>query len=178
MDNAELMNLLPFYFQKIKDFIALMETEETELNLLNLNRQRVYDNFFIQLADSDTLTYHEKLLGISALNDETLEFRRLRVLNRYNKFQKLTLPELKERLNLILSVGNWEISIDYDKYEMNIEIKTNNLSVMKELLNTLIYTNPAHIQINAVQSMEELLSGNIYLGLVVNPSFHYIFSDK
>jgi len=52
MDNPNLISLLPHYFRKVKDFIALMETENIELGQLEGSMQQVYDNFFIQTADA------------------------------------------------------------------------------------------------------------------------------
>ena len=122
MDNPNLISLLPHYFRKVKDFIALMETENIELGQLEGSMQQVYDNLFIQTADSDTIRYHEKLLGIITNPDETLEFRRLRVLNRYNNRTPLTIVALKEKLNLIIGVGKWELTVDYPNYLIHIKI--------------------------------------------------------
>lgn len=177
MVDPNLINLLPHYFRKIKDFIALMETEDIELGQLEDSMQQVYDNFFIQTSDSDTIRYHEKLLGIITNPDETLEFRRLRVLNRYNNRTPLTIVALKDKLNLIIGIGKWELNVDYANYVIHIKINAGEFGIMDEMTNMLVYTIPAHIEPDVLQELHVDGIVNTCVAAAFNPAMRYFLTQ-
>lgn len=177
MADPNLISLLPDFFKKIKDFIALMQTEDIEFGQLELNMQDVYNNFFIQLADADTIAYHEHLLGINPIAGETLEFRRTRVLNRYNNRTPLTLVALKEKLNLIIGVGKWELTVDHTNYEIHIKINSGDFGIMDEMTNMLVYMIPAHIDPDVQQELHVDGVANTYVAAIINPCMRYFLTQ-
>jgi len=162
MDEINPIGLLPPYFQSIKDFIALMETERIELTTLQMFIMRVYDNLFIQTCDEDTLRYHEQLLGIFIQPGDTLDERRLRILNRYNTVLPITLPSLKLRLNNLLGVGNWKLDIDYPNYTVSVTFLNVAVGLINEAVNMLLQTLPAHLL--PIIEIVENLGTDIYIG--------------
>jgi len=154
MSRPDLLGLLPPYFKVVLDFQELMNTEEIELEILEANLQRVYYNLFIQTCDVPTLVYHESLFSILASPTDSIEYRRFRLLNRYNNVTPLTMVALRERLNLIIGVGNYQIIMNYPIYLLTIKIWRGTLGIADEVANSLIFIVPAHIEQNIVQPLE------------------------
>lgn len=177
MDNINLIDLLPNYFRKVKDFIALLETESIELWDLDDLVNRVYDNFFIQTADTETIKYHESLFGIVAQPDESLSFRRARVINRYNNRVPFTIATLKEKLNLLIGFGNWELYLDYQSYDIYIKIKSGEFGIMDEMTNMLVYMLPAYIGPNILQEIQVNGRLETYAAAALNPMMKYFITQ-
>jgi hypothetical protein len=169
-NDISLIRLLPPYFQSVKDIIALMETEEIELSVLAGYIMRVYANVFIQTADEETIAAHERILKIFAQDGETLEFRRTRVLNRYNNTAPVTLLSLKKRLDSLLGIGEWELFIDYPNYMADLIIRHINNAFFNEAVNMLINLLPAHLALYVVES--EYGKSTVYAGATTG-SIHY-----
>ena len=173
--NPNIISLLPAYFKTIKDFIALMETEDIELSRFEGYLLHVKDNFFIQTCDEATLKYHERLLNIIVSPSDTIEFRRLRVLNRYNNLGRITLVTLKERLNFLIGVGGYIVDIDYNSYHFSLTISSGKYGIMDELLNMLTYILPANLTFGITQNIHAAATMNIYTSVILNPAMIYTF---
>jgi hypothetical protein len=159
--NPDLLSLLPGYFKVILDFIELMKTEDIELAQLDSYVTRVYDNLFIQTADAATIAYHEGLFHITASPFEDLDFRRLRLLNRYNNVTPLTLPVLRERLNQIIGEGAYAITMDYANYTITVQIYSGALGIGNLVADTLLFIIPAHIVQVILQPLEAVCTSSV-----------------
>lgn len=138
-----------------------MATEQIELNLFWDYMTRIWDNLFIQTADSDTLKYHEELLGIIPEAGDSLAVRRWRILNFYRRKSPFTLVSLYTLLNEAVGVGNWEVEVHYATYEIDIRLRTNDISYYDELVRTLILSLPAHLGQNYTQLTESASTATI-----------------
>jgi hypothetical protein len=153
MPPPDLIGLLPPYFKAIKDFAALMETEEIELARFEEYLWQVRDNFFIQTCDEATLRYHERLLRIRVSSSDTIDFRRIRILSRYNNQARLTLPTLKKRLNLLIGAGLYVIDIDYGNYHFLLTVNTEEYNIIHECVYMLVFILPAHLTFSVMQNV-------------------------
>lgn len=109
-----LTDLLPTVYREIKSMYAAAETEDVELRNFIAMSKRVFDNFFIQTCDVDTIKYYEDLLGIEAINKDDLEERRAFVLSALNDQKPFTLQYLIEQLDAIFGAGNWSFPDDVE----------------------------------------------------------------
>jgi len=172
----DLLSLLPPYFKAIKDFVAIMETENIELEKFEIYLWLVQDNFFIQTCDEATLRYHETLLKIKVSQGDTIDFRRLRVLNRYNNKPPLTLPVLKERLNMLVGVGDYIVDIDYGNYHLTLTVNSGVYGIIDELIYTLIYMLPAHLTFKIIQNILTYTKENIYIADAATSAMYYFLT--
>ncbi|MCL1866152.1 MAG: YmfQ family protein [Oscillospiraceae bacterium] len=147
VDDVYLAELLPPYFRSVKDFIALMSTEQIELERFQKYILRVWNNLYVQTCDITTLRYHENLLGIFIQPDDTLEVRRARILNRYNTMLPITSVSLRLRLDTLLGTGNWELSTDYPNYTVSVTFLNVAESLVYEAINMMIQMLPAHLSL-------------------------------
>ena len=163
--DTNLQYLLPEFYEEIEDYKQIMSTEEEELRALALFMTAVYHNFFVQTLDEASVTSWEQLLGISALGDETLEFRRVRVLNRISMKPPFTLPFLYSRLDELIGVGRYEVAVDYDEYTLYIESAADSQSYAIEVAYTVNHIKPAHIvYINRPLVVDDLKISEVIYG--------------
>ena len=159
----DLLGLLPAYFKDVLDFQEIMNTEALELLEFERCLQRVYDNLYIQTADTSIIGYHESLFGVMASPTESLEYRRLRILNRYNNVTPLTMVTLRERLNQLVGFGNYEVIMDHANYLLTVKIWRGTLGIADEVANSLIFIVPAHIEQSIEQPLEAVCTTSVIM---------------
>ena len=80
----DLIKILPEYFRPVLEFKEIIKADEAVLAELETNIEQIRKNFYIQTADQATLTQKEVLFDIFASPGETIEYRRQRLLQKYN----------------------------------------------------------------------------------------------
>lgn len=171
--DIDLFVLLPEYFQVIKDFIYLMNTEQIELEKLWGYVVRVWNNYFIQTADEQTLSQYEDMLGLYPSPTDSLDIRRWRILNRFRQRLPFTLPMLYEILNGLVGLGNYTVDIDYPNYKMTVNFINVDQELIDEAIKTLILLPPAHLdQEYRVQTLQESVA-TLRVGAAMTTSWSY-----
>lgn len=94
----DLMQTLPEYFREILEFKELMKTDQAVLAELEANIEQIRKNFYIQTADESTLAQKEALFDIFASPGETIEYRRQRLLQKYNTIVPFSIDFLMDQL--------------------------------------------------------------------------------
>ena len=149
MDNCKesLLAQLPEYFRGILDFRALMDTEQITLDEAADAILQVQKNFFVQTCDTPTLEQWEKILNLTAVAGDTVEFRRWRILTRLNLRLPYTLPQLRIYLDNLLGTANYRLALDYAGHSLVVEVAEGiiNPRVLEELTRQLGGMLPAHI---------------------------------
>lgn len=140
-----LLSLLPKIYSRIKDYIAIYKSSQITFDDIEKSINDVYRNFFIQTCDIDTIKKLEKLVGLE--NDDTLsvEFRRNQILDIFTSSLPYTIAKLKEKLNVLCGVSNYDIKENYNEYYFEIIIKHNSIINPEILSMNLITMIPAHI---------------------------------
>src|SRR5699024_7642842 len=113
----------PLLYENILEIDTLVEAENSILDKLNAEINRVKDNEYIVTADKETIKRYEILLRITDGDDKDLEFRRQRVLNRLAMNMPFTLRTLKQKLNELIGKGNYVVSVDNENYTLIVESK-------------------------------------------------------
>jgi len=117
MELERIRNLMPRYFDRIRETDAVLDAEQIQLDKLGYFVSQINDNQFVQTADDRTLTLLERLFGILA--DRTIEdlsFRRTRLLNLFATAPPFTLFFLYGRLVTLVGRGLFAVTIDYNNY--------------------------------------------------------------
>ena len=106
-----LMRQLPKWFKPVLEYIAIMQGYAVQLSDMEGDAGAIYQNYFIQTADADTLSMWEGWLGIARQVGETLEFRRERILTRLSQTVPFTYWHFKERLTELFG-DEYDLVID------------------------------------------------------------------
>ena len=95
----DLMQTLPEYFREILEFKELMKTDQAVLAELEANIEPDPKKIFIsKTADESTLAQKEALFDIFASPGETIEYRRQRLLQKYNTIVPFSIDFLMDQL--------------------------------------------------------------------------------
>jgi len=145
LDITLLEQLCPWY-RKILDYQEICRTEQACFDALAELINQVADNFFFQTMDESAIAQWEDVFHIIPNPlQETLEFRRMRVLNRISLKTPFTLGFLYQRLDELIGPGLWKVTVDYPNYTLYIESSAENQLYASEVAFTIGKIKPAHI---------------------------------
>lgn len=143
---ANLMLLLPPYFQSIYEYEILMGVEESELDAAERSMERVRQNLYVQTCDDMTLREYERLFGIIRQVGTTMDRRRQMVLSRMNQQPPYTLSKLKEILNAAVGAGGYRLDVRYGIYEMELDVIDEPFQSLKNIQYMVENMIPAHLR--------------------------------
>ena len=95
-----LMDQLPKWFKPVLEYIAIMRGGSVGLGDIEGDAERIRANTHVQTADTDTLRYWERLLGISSGAGDTLDYRRERVMTLIEIFDRSPIENLVSTIAL------------------------------------------------------------------------------
>lgn len=120
-EEADYLAYLPPVLQNIREFQELAKAVNPEIIALKKAINKVLNEQFIQSAE-DTLQWREKEFNITASSDETIEFRRERLIERKSRKPPITLRSLRDRLNAYIGITTVKIELVPGEYAFAISI--------------------------------------------------------
>ena len=158
--DTNLLEQLPDWYAQILDYQELCLAEQPSFDAVADEIIAVADNFFFQTMDVDAVSQWERVFDIVAdPTTETLEFRRVRVLNRISTKPPYTLAFLYQKLDELIGPGQWTVNVDYPNYTLYIESSAQDQSYATEVAFTINRIKPAHIvYVNTPQIQREVLA--------------------
>lgn len=157
----KLIDYLPRILKEIYEFKVLCDAGDKELNSLKANIDSIFKEMFVYTAESEGLTRLEKILNITVLADDDINFRRFQILTKLNCGNR----NLMKKIEVL--VGK-DFTIDYywSEYRLVVKLPLKNKKYLDALRNMLENTVPLNLIIEAV------LKYNTY-GLIKNKAFTY-----
>ena len=150
--------LVPLFYQGNTDMEAVTDTYDELLATMSDELQRMWLNTFIRYADAEGISWFERIVGIRATATESLEFRRERLLNRWALTPPFTKRYLEERLDAIIGAGQYELTIDYPRFTVQVEALNSTVDWYQEIAITFVKFLPANmIYINVPKVIEPIL---------------------
>lgn len=165
---VDLKMLLPEWFKNILEFNRLLESEEVELEAVEESIRSVRNNCFIQTADENTILLYEKRFGIAYQYGETLEYRKSRILQRYNTVVPFAVGFLKNRLAELYGAEGYMLSVSSKLCLLTVKVTSDRYGAVNLLYDLLWDIIPAHIQIIASQEAKKDIKGGLYIGTTVS----------
>ena len=165
---VDLVSYLPPFMQKYREPVAALEAENPEFNLVWDCMDRIFYNRFICTADEYGISRFERMRGITPLDTDTLEVRRVRVHNRWVNALPYTVRLLAGKTAELLG-GNHSFSIHPDfqeGYRMLLVVYSTDDSLTEELKYLLSVMVPENI---VTEIIYETVTGlkTIYMGVVL-----------
>lgn len=171
--DAPLLEYLPDWYCGISDYREIIGAEQAQMELLADALSTVANNFFFQAMDADTVSKWEQILHIVPdPSAESLEFRRLRALNRVSTRPPFTLSFLHQKLDELIGPDRWTVTVDYARYTIYIESDAENQQYASEVEYTLNTIKPAHIVYRSTPRVQSGLLLSESIGLT-RRTFHY-----
>lgn len=107
---------------KSPDWIDWTDSESLEFDFVAKRILKIYADKFILQASEYGISRYERILGIEPGKNESLEDRRKRVYLLWNKKIRWTHRTFLKWLDVYLGKDNYKLSLDYDKYGIEIEV--------------------------------------------------------
>ena len=128
----KLIEYLPEFLQKIREYKVLFDVEDIELDELKERLEDILDEVIVNTADSYGIERYEKIYSIKPDSND-IEKRRFNILSKINNRVPYTINWLKSKLDNIVGKDNYVITIDHNNYKIKIEI----LAIFKEVAELL-----------------------------------------
>jgi len=120
-EESDYLGYLPEILHNIREFQEIAKAVNPEIIALKQAVNKVLNEQFIQSAE-DTLEWREEEFEIVASSDETIEFRRERLIERKSRKPPITLRTLRDRLNAYIGTTQAEIQLVPGEYAFTISI--------------------------------------------------------
>ena len=158
---------LPVYFKTVKEFIEILKAHGHALDSLDSNIRSVYDNFFIQTADTTVLSYYERLLNISVSPNDTITRRRERIMQLLSLIPKFDINWLKAELNELYGSDGYVLDVSSAESALSIDIATGIPNAIQLFYDFIWDVLPAHIALSVAQEVHSTTSQNLNIGSVI-----------
>lgn len=157
----KLVDFLPPEISKIQDFKVVMDVENYELEDLEKGQKRILYENFIDTATEQGIKHQEKLFKIRAdLENETLEFRKLRIKNRKMDKMPITHRSLEYKLKTLFGEGNYKVEVINNEYILKVEINTFDWNAFNEIVDNFRYIIPCNIILKSI--LTQKIKSNLY----------------
>lgn len=114
---------------------------------LNIAIQRLFDDQFVLTSDVQSVKRREQMLNIQADSKaETLDFRKRRILNRYQIKPPFTIRYLQQHLDKLVGIGMTIVSVDVQNFILTVTTNIENANVFKEVQYTVETIKPANLE--------------------------------
>lgn len=158
----DLISYIPPSIQEYEDYRVITDIENDEVQNLFNEIDVTAKNMFILSAGDIGLKRYEKIVKVRPKATDTLETRRLRILDKWNESVPYTWKFLINKLNLLYGVDGYEIDLDADKYQIDLEIKSFDWTMFLEVVASLRKIVPANIVMGSTLVNE--VKGNTHFG--------------
>lgn len=141
---VDLISYLPEYLHGFRELKELMRAQQPEVQALEDATEVLKNNQYILSADGQGIRKFETMLGVTALDDDTLENRKFRVLSRWNNAIPYTVPVLKRKLEDLCGEGGYLLEIFHAEYRVKVRValaSKKNYRITEEMLGEVIPVN-------------------------------------
>lgn len=144
----KILHYLPLFMQKYREMQQITGAEQPLLETLENTLGQTLDNNFILTCNETGIRKFEQLLGLYPVPEDTLETRRMKVLNRWNNFVPYTWRVLTKRMELICD-DNYKLTPDFNDYKLGIKVWLEGCGQADALDHLLKCVMPANILLNS-----------------------------
>lgn len=160
MSDDNLLFLLPNVFHDIKEMVVILEAEGVQIDQLQQAINQYLSDQFVMTSSVEAIRQREAELKIQAdPTQETIDFRRKRIINRYSTKAPFTVRYLQQQLDKLVGTGVAVVSVDVQKFILYVTAKIDDASVFKEVVHTVTNVKPA----NLVYQQQTALQDSIQL---------------
>lgn len=165
MSSDRILKYWPDIYHEIDDFVELAKAEGVEVEDMEKAVQQLFDDQFVMSSSIQGIERREKNLGIQAdPSTESLDFRRKRILNRYQTKPPFTTRWLQQRLDELVGKGLVNVDVDVQNFNLYVKANIDDAAVFKEVNHTVLTVKPANLIYNQQTEINEgiTLQENIY----------------
>ncbi len=142
---VNLADYIPLYMQDFSEIKEILNTENIEFQTIDDESETILDNQFIFTCSEVGIKRFEDMLGIKALDDDTLENRRFKVLSVWDNAVPYSIRALKEKLAVLCGEAGYTLNVYYDTYSIKVRIALKNMKNYVQAENMLRAVIPCNM---------------------------------
>ena len=140
--DRKLIDYLPPVLADVKDYQALMQTEQEEIERFWNQAERDLENQFIDGTDETGIARYELMLDIQPKATDDLALRQFRVLSRYNEQLPYTYRKMLEQLKSLCGENGVKAMLNGLTLEIKVELTAKEkVNEVRELLERMLPAN-------------------------------------
>ena len=120
MRDIDIKSYVPPFLLKYSELKQLYESENPEFKKLNIETDNLLDNQFIGSTNEKGIARYEALLGISGMQEYSLEERQIKVYTAWIDDIPYTFNTLKERIERLCGKGNFTLLVNNVEHKVII----------------------------------------------------------
>lgn len=151
---------LPQYFRPIAEFKEIMKAYGYVLDALDANVSQAGANNQIQTADGATIAQWERWLGITYKFGDDLDFRRQRILQKFNNVAPFSIGFLRNQLTELYGENGYTLDVSSENLTLKIDVTSDRYGAIDLLYDLLWDVVPAHVKIIANQETTNDIGGS------------------
>lgn len=144
--DRQLIDYLPPAVAEIRDFRALMDAAQVEVDEAYKKEQQDFDNNFIETTNEKGIERYEAMLKVKPKATDDLQLRRFRVLSKYNAQLPYTFLKLIEMLQALC--GEDGVKVVRNGLALTVKVELTAKGMVDEVRNILMAVRPANMVID------------------------------
>lgn len=165
MRDIDIKSYVPPFLLKYSELKQLYESENPEFKKLNIETDNLLDNQFIGSTNEKGIARYEALLGISGMQEYSLEERQIKVYTAWIDDIPYTFNTLKERIERLCGKGNFTLLVNNVEHKVIITTHLEYQLQSEELERMLDIILPANMVLLITNSFDNTLQASfMYAG--------------
>lgn len=165
MRDIDIRSYVPPFLLKYGELKQLYESENPEFRALNIEADNLLDNQFIGSTNEKGIARYEALLGISGMQEYSLEERQIKVYTAWIDDIPYTFNTLKERIERLCGKGNFTLVVNNEANKVIITTHLEYQLQSEELERMLDIILPANMVLLITNSFDNTLQASfMYAG--------------
>lgn len=165
MRDIDIRSYVPPFLLKYSELKQLYESENPEFKKLNIEADNLLDNQFIGSTNEKGIARYEALLGISGMQEYSLEERQIKVYTAWIDDIPYTFNTLKERIERLCGKGNFTLLVNNVEHKVIITTHLEYQLQSEELERMLDIILPANMVLLITNSFDNTLQASfMYAG--------------
>ncbi len=157
MRDIDIKSYVPPFLLKYSELKQLYESENLEFKKLNIEADNLLDNQFIGSTNEKGIARYEVLLGISGMQEYSLEERQIKVYTAWIDDIPYTFNTLKERIERLCGKGNFTLVVNNEANKVIITTHLEYQLQSEELERMLDIILPANMVLLITNSFDNVL---------------------
>ena len=150
---------LPRYFRPVIEFQEILKAHGYGLSGICDVMTRLQENFYLSTCDEETVAYYENLFGLRVRLGDTLDFRKERLLQKFNTVVPFSIGFLKAKLGMLYGTDGYTLDVDSVESILRIKVTSDRYGAIDLLYDLLWDVVPAHMKIIANQETVTTVPG-------------------
>lgn len=157
MRDIDIRSYVPPFLLKYSELKQLYESENPEFKKLNTETDNLLDNQFIGSTNEKGIARYEALLGITGMQEYSLEERQIKVYTAWIDDIPYTFNTLKERIERLCGKGNFTLLVNNVEHKIIITTHLEYQLQSDELERMLDIILPANMVLLITNSFDNTL---------------------